>query len=186
MAGVVSRSFGTWRGGVRLALSYVQLAAGMAAVRAPEPAAIRRLVFVCHGNICRSPFGEEIARQTGYRTASFGLSTASGKPAHPPVAAQAAAMGHDLSAHRSTALADFRAAEGDLLVAMEVRHLHRLAADPVLGAFPRVLLGSYLPVPVPHLHDPYMIAEDYLPTCLDRIENAVRHLCRSFPAAGTS
>ena len=48
--------FGTLRGLVRLALSYPQLFLGLGAGRPVDPATVRRLVFVCQGNICRSAF----------------------------------------------------------------------------------------------------------------------------------
>ncbi len=65
---------------------------------------------------------------------------------------------------------------------MEVRHLRKLANNEKLSQTPRVLLGTYLPVPIPHLHDPYMLNEQYLRTCLNRVEKAVIGLCEAFPA----
>ena len=53
--------FGTLRGLVRLALSYPQLFLGLGAGRPVDPATVRRLVFVCQGNICRSAFAEAAA-----------------------------------------------------------------------------------------------------------------------------
>ena len=173
----IVRRFGTLRGAARLMLSYAELGLGMASVRKPKTGAVRRLVFVCHGNICRSAYAAELARLHGAEVASFGLSTQSGKPAHPPIVAAAAGRGIDLSAHRATALADYEPHKGDYLLAMETRHLRRLAADERLRHLPRGLLGGYAPWPIPHLHDPYEIDETYLPACLDRIEGAVRRLC---------
>jgi protein-tyrosine phosphatase len=62
-----------------LALSYAELATGLAGQLPPDPARVRRLVFVCHGNICRSAYAHVLARRAGARVASFGLSTATGK-----------------------------------------------------------------------------------------------------------
>ena len=180
------RRFGTLRGLVRLGLSYVELASGFAPTRTPVKGSVRRLVFVCHGNICRSAFAQAVARREGFRTAGFGLSTSSGMPAHPPVAAEAACRGLPLDDHLTTALGDFAFEPGDLLLVMEVRQLKRLRANPALTRLPRNLLGRFARPPVPHLHDPYMIDPAYLPTCLDRIERAVVNLCRAYPEARIS
>ncbi|WP_295640096.1 phosphotyrosine protein phosphatase [Novosphingobium sp.] len=180
------RQFGTLRGLVRLGLSYVELASGFAPTRAPAKGSVRRLVFVCHGNICRSAFAQAVARREGFRTAGFGLSTTSGMPAHPPVAAEAAQRGLPLDDHLTTALGNFAFEPGDLLLVMEVRQLKRLRANPSLTRLPRNLLGRFARPPVPHLHDPYMIDPAYLPTCLDRIESAVVNLCRAYPEAKAS
>jgi len=177
------RKFGTLRGAVRLALSYVELATGFAPTRAPAKGSVRRLVFVCHGNICRSAYAQAVARREGFRTTGFGLSTTSGMPAHPPVAAEAARRGLPLDDHLTTALGDFAFEPGDLLLVMEVRQLKRLRANPSLTRLPRNLLGRFARPSVPHLHDPYMIDPAYLPTCLDRIESAVVNLCRAYPEA---
>ncbi|MBV1916679.1 MAG: phosphotyrosine protein phosphatase [Sphingomonadaceae bacterium] len=183
---VITRQFGTVRGAVRLALAYLETGAGFASVQRPGTRRVQRLVFVCHGNICRSAYAEALARRAGARTASFGLSTTTGKPAHEPVLRHADGRGVDLSAHRTTAVEDYRPAEGDLLLAMETRHLRRLAADGRLLRLPRVLLGSYALPQVPHLHDPYQLDERYMAVCLDRIERAVAALCGHYPDASIS
>lgn len=183
---MISRFFGTPRGLVRLALSYPQSLPGLSQVRAADPAAVRRLVFVCHGNICRSAFAEGVAQQAGMASASFGLSTTSGKGAHPPVIEAAQARGIDLGGHLTTDVTDFIPEEGDYLLVMEHRHLAKLGAVPALAELPRGLLGAYLSPPVPHLHDPYQLDPAYLPTCLDRIERATRRLADRYPSARAS
>jgi protein-tyrosine phosphatase len=182
MANFIDQTFGTPRGAVRLALSYAQVALGQSHARKPRDGEVRRLVFVCHGNICRSAYAEELAARAGFETASFGLSTSTGNPAHPPIVEEAAARGIDLSAHAATNVDAFAPQPGDYLLGMEVRHLARLAADPRLSVHPRGLLGSYASPAFPHLHDPYKITPEYLPVCLDRIESAVEGLVRRFSA----
>lgn len=75
---------------------------------------------------------------------------------------------------------------GDLLLAMEVRQLHRLAADPRLNHLPRTLLGRWTVPVLPHLHDPYGLDDPYMATCLARIEQAVERLVSAFPRARLS
>jgi protein-tyrosine phosphatase len=167
-------------------LSYGEVASGQAGIVRPDPALVTRLVFVCHGNICRSAFADVVARRNGLNVASFGLSTSSGLPAHPSAVAAAAAIGVDLGDHRTTRAADFGPESGDLLLAMETRQLRRIAGDPNLNTLPRTLLGLYAKPPVPHLHDPYELDPAYMPMCLARIESAVINLAAAFPGARLS
>jgi protein-tyrosine phosphatase len=180
---MIERNFGTFRGLIRLGLSYGEIALGAAPLRQPVAADVTRLVFVCHGNICRSAYADVVARDLGMNVASFGLSTDSGKGAHPPVIAEAARRGVDMSAHRTTRIEDFDPDPGDLLLAMETRHLRKLATNGIVGTIPRVLLGRWSRPPFPHLHDPYALSAEYLPVCLDRIEAATRRLLQAFPNA---
>lgn len=173
----IARRFGTARGLIRLLLSHMQIAG----IARSNPQAARRLVFVCHGNICRSSFADVLAQKLGARTASFGLSTSTGKPAHPPVTAAAQAMGIDLAAHRTTAVEDFVAQPGDLYLVMEIRQIAKLRAMPGFADAPIDLLGRY--AGVPHLHDPYELSAGYTDICLQRIERAVTALVALSPAA---
>jgi len=181
----IANRFGSARGFVRLALSWPERLPGLSREQAPR-GEVRRLVFVCHGNICRSAYADGLARGLGAQTASFGLSTTSGLGAHPPVAALAEQAGLSLADHRTTAREDYVRRDGDLLLAMEHRHLRKLAADPRLRGLPRLLLGSFAAPPLPHLHDPFEHEGAYMARCLARIDGAVRRLLARYPAAGLS
>lgn len=183
---MIASYFGTTRGMVRLGLSYGEVVLGAAGLSKPDPADVRRLVFVCHGNICRSAFADAVARRAGLRAASFGLSTDAGKGAHPPAIEAARALGFDLRAHRTTRGGDFEPEAGDFLLAMETRQLRRFAADARFASLPRSLLGLYASPAVPHLHDPYELDPAYMLTCLKRIESAVANLAKAFPGARVS
>ena len=183
--GVVSDRFGTARGLVRLALSWPESLPGLSRARVPQ-GEVRRLVFVCHGNICRSAYADVLARKLGAQSASFGLSTTSGHPAHPPIDALAQHAGLSLADHRTTARDDYVPQDGDLLLVMEHRHLRKLAADPRLGDVPRLLLGTFASPPLPHLHDPFEHDGAYMARCLGRIDDAVRRLVKRYPAARLS
>lgn len=184
--GLISSNFGTVRGLVRLGLSYGEVALGAAGISRPDPSSVRRLVFVCHGNICRSAFADAAARAAGLRVASFGLSTDAGKPAHPPAIKVAAAFGVDLGHHRTTRAGDFVREPGDYILAMETRQLRQIASDATLADVPRGLLGLYAGPIVPHLHDPYELDPAYMAVCLKRIESAVSNLAAAFPRARLS
>lgn len=50
-------------------------------LRRPEWHRVERFVFVCNGNICRSPYAAAKAASLGLRSASAGLATKNGCPA---------------------------------------------------------------------------------------------------------
>ena len=186
MSDPFATQFGTWRGALRLVLAHAEVATGQAGIVPPDPAQVRRLVFVCHGNICRSAYAAGLALRAGMSVASFGLSTSSGTGAWPLVAERALARGLDLSSHRTTRVEDYLPLPGDYLLGMETRHLRKLAANPRTAGLPRGLLGSYAAPVVPHLHDPYQLDPAYLDVCLTRIERAVAALVTRYPGATTA
>lgn len=176
-ANPIDRYFGTWRGLARLALSHGQALS----VRPANLTNVRRLVFVCHGNICRSAFADVVARDLGMQTASFGLSTSAGLSAHPPIVDAARQRGIDLRHHRTTRVEDFEPRSGDLLLAMEMRQITKLRADPRFDSGQIDLLGRH--AGVPHIHDPYRLNEDYVRVCLARIDRAVQTLVKRIATA---
>lgn len=182
----IAARYGTARGLARLALGHVQYYTGQAHLRPAPVEAVRRIVFVCQGNVCRSAFAEAEARARGLNAISFGLSTTKGHAADPRAVAVAHRMGVALDAHRATPRDDYTARAGDLLLAMEVRQLARIAADPALSALPRGLLGLAARPRRPHLHDPYGLSEAYMATCLSIIRDAVFNLSRAYPNAALS
>jgi protein-tyrosine phosphatase len=176
-------NYGTWRGALRLALAHGEVLTGLSGAAVPDPDKVRRLVFVCHGNICRSAYADVLVRRAGMNVASFGLSTSSGKPAWPAVADLAEARGVDMSAHQTTRIEDYVPLPGDYLLGMETRHMRKLAVHPLTAVLPRGLLGTYAQPSFPHLHDPYKLDPAYLEVCLTRIERAVDALVRRYSAA---
>ncbi|MEO1044474.1 MAG: phosphotyrosine protein phosphatase [Pseudomonadota bacterium] len=178
LAETISRNFGSWRGFGRLILSYPQaLVLGHGLSSKPED--VSRLVFVCHGNIGSSAFAEAVCRKRGINAASFGVAAAAGEPAD-PVAQKIARDDFDIDLiwHRASDTR-FHALPGDLLLAMEVRQLNRIANLPALSIPPRALLGSI--IGVPHIHDPLGKPEDYYRICFNRIVRAVDRLETRFP-----
>lgn len=171
----VRRRFGTARGLARLWLS--QLAAARGRYRRYESVRwdkVRRLVFVCSGNICRSPYAEARAAAAGFPALSVALRGGTGQPADPVARRAAAAAGLPLDAHRSTALADAALGPGDLLVAMEPWQADLVAArhadDPSVQV---TLLGLWTRPRRPHLHDPHTLCADYFATCFRLIDSGV-------------
>ena len=174
----VTTNFGTFKGWVRHQLANISYVFGRYEEQTRLPSRVDRLVFVCLGNINRSAFGAEVARGIGLHAVSIGLSTTTGAPATPLAIAQAQCQGFCLTEHRATNLSDYVYQEGDLLIAMEARHVERLAAH----GMPRsaiILLGAWARPWRLHLHDPHTLSPAYFATCFTLIESAVRELGRS-------
>ncbi len=106
-----------------------------------------RILFVCHGNICRSPMAEfifkDMVRQVGladqFEIASAATSReeiwhGKGNPVYPPAKAELAAHGLSCDGKRARQLTVADYDYYDLLLAMDgsnVRNLHRmLGGDP--------------------------------------------------------
>lgn len=169
-------SYGTWRGCIRHYLAQLEWLAGrLDAHTALEAAAVHRLVFVCLGNINRSAFAEAVACQHGAHAVSIGLSTTTGAPAFITAVHTATRFGLDLGQHAATDLGDYRYQAGDLLLVMEIRHLHRLRAH---GIPPQAiaLLGYWSRPRRLHLHDPHTLSDDYFLSCFSLIHSAVLNL----------
>jgi protein-tyrosine phosphatase len=183
MTNPINRTFGTWRGLVRLLLAYAELATGrLQPFRFRRPETVRRVVFVCMGNICRSAIGHQVALRHGLPVASFGLSTYTGGKSPDQAVAAAARRGVDLQAHRSLDWGDFKPQPGDLYLVMEVRQAHELRRR--LGPRDDVqvcLLGMWHKPALPHLHDPFTLSDAYFDTSFRRVEQATDNLAASLP-----
>lgn len=167
----VQARYGTARGLARLWLARLRPLRRFGAV---DWASVRRLVFVCTGNICRSPYAEARARAAGFPAVSAALQGQSRAPADAAALAAAAAAGTDLGEHRSTAIGDIQIEAGDLLVAMEPWQAEALASR--FGGTPGIqltLLGLWSTPKRPHLHDPHGLSGDYFLTCFALIDTAV-------------
>ena len=173
---LLEANHGTARGFVRLLLAQAELVLGrLEAYRQRDLSGIKRLVFVCLGNINRSAFAEWVARGRGATVCSIGLSTTTGAPAFKTAIATARAFGVDLTAHSATDMTDYRYQPGDLLLAMEIRHVHALRARGI----PReaiALLGYWAAPQRMHLHDPHTLSDAYYRTCFNLIHSAVTRL----------
>ncbi len=91
---------------------------------------VRAILFVCLGNICRSPTAEAVfarmADRAGLRVALDSAGTGDwhiGEPPHPPMVAAARARGYDLSALRARQLVAEDFSRFDRIFVMDRRNL---------------------------------------------------------------
>ena len=180
----IDRRFGTYRGLIRLGLAHVEHATGrLRPFMNHDLGHVRRLVFVCQGNICRSSFADHLARSLGTASASFGLATTTGTSADPTAIKISRQFGVNLTPHRVTDIKDFQFQPGDLLLAMEIRQARKLAHSSLPADVHVGLLGNWGKPRRFHLHDPFSLSENYFVTCFQVIDTAVKELCREYAEA---
>lgn len=93
-----------------------------------------QVLFVCHGNICRSPMAEFIFKaivkaqgRTDFRVDSAATSRSEiGEPVYPPVAALLAERGIDCSAKRARQITRADYEQADWVIVMDQRNLDLL------------------------------------------------------------
>ena len=114
------------------------------------------VVFVCYGNICRSPMGEALLQRAlnerlgdrhDWIVSSAGVGATDGTPASRGTKDALAARGIDFRRHRARFLTPAIARAADLLVCMEpmqVEQVRRMVVDPDKV----VLLGEGVPDPI--------------------------------------
>ena len=110
------------------------------------------VVFVCWGNICRSPMAERIARaqasakhHDGIVFTSAGVSSEeTGNPIDPRARAVLTRHGYDASGHRAHRITAAEIADADLVIGLEPLHVDRMR-KLVPGADHLALLTDFDP-----------------------------------------
>jgi len=146
------------------------------------PDSVQSVLFVCKGNICRSPLGEVCLRALatqagrGLTIRSAGLETTPGKPAH--LKAQATAIEHGLSLekHTTTQVHEELLDRSDLIVVMEVAQ-----KDRIQGLYPKtigkvVLLGRFDPIGPLEIADPYSGTSEDFRSCYQQVQRCCQAL----------
>lgn len=153
----------------------------------PTPA-VRKVLVVCLGNICRSPFAERlIARDCpGLVVRSGGFEAREGDPAEADAIRMATEFGIDLSDHAAHRLTAEDAEWADVIVGMTGRH-HGMLRDrwPTQAAKMR-LLGDYLPAPPFAIVDPWGCPPETFRAVYTRIVQAADPLSALLGAADRS
>jgi protein-tyrosine phosphatase len=149
-------------------------------LRARPPASV---LFVCHGNICRSPFAEAVARRVlaerraGTRLCSAGF-FGPGRPAPETAVEAARAHGVDLVPHRSQLLTPALVRGADLILVMDAGQRAAVAARFGRHGPDVAVLGDLDPEPITRraIHDPVEQPREVFEASYARIARCVRAL----------
>jgi protein-tyrosine-phosphatase len=167
------------RGGFRKLWRRRRMAAGRRAAHAALTGVrgARRVLFVCHGNICRSPYAaarmEERVRGLQLEVRSAGTSARTGH--RPPEMFQrlASARGVDLRARGSRVVDAENLAWADLVVIMDDSNRHELGRlDPVVAGR-ALMLGALDLRGGADVPDPYLLSAEETALVLDKIDRSV-------------
>lgn len=145
--------------------------------RQPLP---RAVLFVCHGNICRSPYAAAVARRllrAGSAVESAGF-IGPGRSSPPEAVAVAAERGTDLTPHRSQLVTAEHLLNSDVVVVMDQEQRRRVLAMRPALADRVVLLGDLDPEPITGraVPDPVDQPIDAFRSSYDRVDRCVRVL----------
>jgi protein-tyrosine phosphatase len=162
---------------------------GLAVRNPPAPSNPRCIVFVCQGNICRSPFAAEVARRLlpdGIRCLSAGF-RATANASSPAIVVEAAERrGVSLRGHQATLLTPAMMASADLVFVMEAWHVtllrsrfgnhrHKILLLPLFDPA-RESSSSYDRF---HIADPYGKSAEVLDACFSRLERTIAAVVQS-------
>jgi len=143
-------------------------------------------LFICHGNIMRSPFCETLLK--GYLShlndnavsiASAGLHAQPGSHADPLAIGMARELGVSLDPHRSRLITPEIVAQADVIFAMDFRNYVELLSYFPTASNKILMLGIYAsPSARTQIPDPYKRSEDELRRCYALIDICVRNLAK--------
>lgn len=142
-----------------------------------------RILFVCLGNICRSPAAEGVFRalETGAETDSAGTAGWHvGKPPYEPMQEAASARGYDLSGLRARQFQKDDFTRFDLIIGMDASNLADIEVLRPVGNTTSVRLFTDYAADtgMDHVPDPYYTRD--FDGALDLIEQAARGLAKRF------
>lgn len=116
------------------------------------------ILFICIGNICRSPMAEGLLRHARPDLAvlSAGINAAVGGPADPLSITLLQEHGIDISEHRARSLASWMANEADVILTMDAgqkRFIENKYPESKYKVF-RLCEGWQCDIPDPYRHGP--------------------------------
>jgi low molecular weight protein-tyrosine phosphatase len=150
-----------------------------------------KILFVCKGNICRSPFAEHYAKNTfqgdwGYEAESVGLEVDKSSPSPSEAVVVAREFGVSLDEHKSKRLERDMFASFDLIFTMEARHFKFLRKKypefrkkifllPLFDSEPAAGFGSYSRY---NIEDPYGQGQQAFRLCFLKISRCIKLLIK--------
>ena len=136
---------------------------------------VDRIVFVCKGNICRSPYSEMRAKQLGINASSIGLHTKEGSAANVDAIKNAFYRDINLDSHRARIYESIKFSSSDLAVCMEPWHVKRFKEVDSSGC-QITLLGLWCSQEKIIISDPYGKPDMFFENCFKEIDIALNKI----------
>lgn len=145
----------------------------------------RRILIVCYGNICRSPYAEAYLRRRLQEAGMQDVEVESAgffgpnRPADKRGSAIARLRGLDLGNHQSRLVQPADAARADLVLAMTRRHRDELVRCFGIPPERVELLGDFDPADPPQreIADPYGQSDEFFQEVFGQIERSIVGFC---------
>jgi protein-tyrosine-phosphatase len=118
---------------------------------------VASVLFVCLGNICRSPFAAAVAfeRLPGIAIDSAGFLQHDGRPSPPHIVTAARSLGVDVSHARAQRVTAGQIAAAGLIVCMDLAHIEMIEREFPEALPKATLLGLFAPDGPAEIRDPY-------------------------------
>jgi protein-tyrosine-phosphatase/predicted ATP-grasp superfamily ATP-dependent carboligase len=138
----------------------------------------RKIVFLCYGNICRSPLAAALAEQqvSGVAIDSAGFHDQTGRSSPQKILRIASSYGIDLSSHRSARVERNQLANADLIIAMDTENLNRVRQEFPEMVDRTTLLGLFGTPETLAIADPYLADEAATNRICEQVRGGVEGL----------
>lgn len=145
------------------------------------------ILFLCEGNICRSPFAELVARQKlpNFRILSAGFDQRAQRSTPLNVSSEAARLGYDMCECRSTRVTESLLRSADLVCIMDLAQHRKLADRFPAISLQSVPLGLFCSPPIVEIQDPDRQDTNTTRRILGQILAAVDGLTETLNAASS-
>jgi protein-tyrosine phosphatase len=141
---------------------------------------VRKILFLCYGNICRSPVAERVAQRLmpGMEVISAGFYPTERRNTPAQVQAAARSIGVDLSAWSSRRVTQEMVRSADLLVISDLYNFRQLRREFPESQHKVLFLGLFLDPPQLAIADPYNKSDKETLRIVRLIEAAVSAFAR--------
>jgi protein-tyrosine-phosphatase len=147
---------------------------------------LRSLLFLCYGNICRSPVAERLAKQvlTNLEIESAGFHSQEGRRSPQNIICAANRIGIDLVDSGSRCVTKQQIQRADLIFVMDAKNYGDLIGQYPEAANRTLLLGLFLEQPTVNITDPYRASDEKTWEVVSQISRAVNALGRKLHKCG--